>query len=99
MLLIVFDTVRADALGAYGASKDATPHLDALARRGVLCEQATSTASWTLPATASLMTGRLPSELSADWLQPLDSQHYTLAEMMRGTQSNGRMRSMAVACE
>lgn len=83
VLLVVLDTVRADALGAYGATGDATPRLDALARHGVLFEQATSTASWTLPATASLMTGRLPSELSADWLKPLDAQQYALAELMR----------------
>lgn len=83
VLLIVLDTVRADALGGYGAAGDPTPRLDALARQGVLFEQAVSTASWTLPATASLMTGRLPSELSADWLTPLDAQQYTLAEMLR----------------
>ena len=83
VLLLVLDTVRADALGAYGASDDPTPNLDALARRGVLFGQASSTASWTLPATASLMTGRIPSELSADWLTPLSRKPRTLAESLR----------------
>ncbi|MBL8851002.1 MAG: sulfatase [Planctomycetaceae bacterium] len=83
VLLIVLDTVRADALGAYGAEGDSTPNLDRLAARGVLFEQAASTASWTLPATASLMTGRLPGDLSADWLTPLDSRPKTLAESLR----------------
>jgi arylsulfatase A-like enzyme len=84
VVLIVLDTMRADALGAYGAPGNPTPNLDALAKRGVLFANASSTASWTLPATASLMTGRLPSELSADWLTPLDSKHRTLAEALRG---------------
>jgi len=83
VILIVLDTLRADALGAYGAPGNPTPNLDALAQRGVLFENAASTAPWTLPATASLMTGRLPSELSADWLTPLDKQHRTLAEALR----------------
>lgn len=83
VVLIVLDTMRADALGAYGAPGNPTPNLDGLAARGVLFENASSTASWTLPATASLMTGRRPSELSADWLTPLDKHHRTLAEALR----------------
>jgi arylsulfatase A-like enzyme len=84
VLLIVMDTVRADALGTYGAPRAATPNLDRLAQRGVLFENASSTAPWTLPSTASLMTGRLPSELSADWLSPLDGRFPTLAEFLSG---------------
>lgn len=91
VLLIVLDTVRADALGVYGAPRAATPNLDRLAQRGVLFDHASSTAPWTLPATASLMTGRLPSELSADWLSPLDGRFPTLAEFLsaRGYASAG----------
>jgi arylsulfatase A-like enzyme len=84
VLLIVMDTVRADALGVYGAPPTATPNLDRLAQRGVLFEQASSTASWTLPSTASLLTGRLPRELSADWTTPLHAGVPTLAEFLAG---------------
>lgn len=83
VLLIVLDTLRADAFSTYGAPNGATPRLDDLAQRGVLFEDAMSTASWTLPATASLMTGRMPGELTADWLTPLDATHLTLAEYLR----------------
>ena len=83
VLLLVLDTVRADALGAYGATDDPTPNLDEFARRGVVFQQASSTASWTLPATASMMTGRLPGELSADWLTPMSESPRTLAETLR----------------
>ena len=91
VLLIVMDTVRADALGAYGAPPTATPNLDRLAQRGVRFEQASSTASWTLPSTAGMLTGRLPVELSADWMTPLDSKVPTLAEFLaeRGYATGG----------
>ena len=39
LLLISMDTTRADRLGAYGYDAPTTPHLDALAARGVLFEQ------------------------------------------------------------
>jgi arylsulfatase A-like enzyme len=57
VLLISLDTVRADHLSAYGYGRATSPHIDALAARGVLFEDATSTTSWTLPAHLSLLTG------------------------------------------
>jgi len=39
LLLISIDTLRADHVGAYGASGAATHNLDRLARQGVLFEQ------------------------------------------------------------
>lgn len=60
VLLISIDTLRADALGSYGNPHGLTPHIDALARDGVLFEQAITSAPWTLPAMASLFTGLYP---------------------------------------
>ena len=53
-----------------------------LARRGVTFTQARSTAPWTLPSHASMMTGRWPHELSAEINDPLDTTHQTLAEFL-----------------
>ena len=39
LILITIDPLRADHVGAYGASAGATPTLDALARRGARFEQ------------------------------------------------------------
>jgi arylsulfatase A-like enzyme len=61
VLLVSIDTLRADHLSSYGYERNTTPHLDALAARGLLFEAAHSTSSWTLPAHASLLTGRYPS--------------------------------------
>ena len=63
VLLLSLDSVRADFVGAYGATlphapgRSPTPALDRLAAEGVLFTDALSTTSWTLPAHATLLTG------------------------------------------
>ncbi len=58
IVLIDIDTLRADRLGCYGYSRPTSPRIDAWARdRSVLYESCTSTAPWTLPSTASILTG------------------------------------------
>jgi arylsulfatase A-like enzyme len=61
LLLIVSDTLRADALECYGGAAR-TPHLCSLARRGVLFERAYSNAPWTLPSVVSMMSGNPSSQ-------------------------------------
>jgi choline-sulfatase len=56
VLLVSVDTLRADAVGAYGGAV-ATPTLDQLAREGSLFEQAIAPASQTTPSHATLFTG------------------------------------------
>lgn len=57
VVLVVVDTLRADAVSAYGAVDGTTPALDALAEGGLRYERAFSPSSWTLPSHASLFTG------------------------------------------
>ena len=80
VLLIILDTVRAKSLSLYGYHRDTSPALTRLAARGVRFERAFSTAPWTLPSHASLLTGDYPHQLSADWIEPLDRKVPTLAE-------------------
>ncbi|MDH5307236.1 MAG: sulfatase-like hydrolase/transferase [Myxococcales bacterium] len=61
LLLIVSDTLRADALACQGGAA-ITPNICALAERGVLFENAYSNASWTLPSSVAMFTGNHPSE-------------------------------------
>jgi arylsulfatase A-like enzyme len=61
LVLVTIDTLRADRLGCYGYSKIETPNLDALARRGVLFENALAQAPLTAPSHASMMTGLYPT--------------------------------------
>lgn len=62
VLLLTLDTLRADALGCYGAATP-TPHLDALADQGARFSCARTVAPLTLPAHAALLSGRFPAEL------------------------------------
>ena len=62
IIVISIDTLRADHLPAYGYTKVKTPAIDALAADGVVFERAYSHAPQTLPAHASLLSGRLPFE-------------------------------------
>ena len=82
VLIVVMDTVRADHISALGYSRPTTPNLDRLATQGVLFENAISTSSWTLPAHASLLTGRFPFEHGAE-VKAYDGRYPTLSEVFR----------------
>jgi choline-sulfatase len=60
VLLVTIDTLRADRVGAWGDREARTPHLDALARAGLVFERAYAPAPLTLPSHATIMTGLLP---------------------------------------
>jgi arylsulfatase len=58
VLLVTIDTLRADALGAFGAGADASPQLDALARQSALFPRALAASASTAPSHASIFTSR-----------------------------------------
>ncbi len=60
VVLFVIDALRADALGCYGNAIVKTPHIDGIAERGVLFEQALTQAPYTLTSFGSLFTGKYP---------------------------------------
>ena len=62
VIVISIDTLRADHLPLYGYDKTRTPNIDALARDGVLFENAYSHCPMTLPSHVSMLTGLLPTE-------------------------------------
>jgi arylsulfatase A-like enzyme len=82
VLLIVMDDVRIDDLSVYGYHRETTPNLEKLARRAILFDQARSTAPWTLPSHASMLTGRWPHQLSVTVDRPLDATFPTMAEVL-----------------
>ncbi len=81
VIVIVVDTLRADALGAYGYTKARTPNLDRFARESVRYDRHFANASWTRPSFASIMTGRYPSNHGVMALQAaLPDEVKTIAE-------------------
>lgn len=62
IVLITVDTERADVTTPYGESDPTTPFFKTIADRGILFENAFSSAPWTVPAMYSIVTGLYPSE-------------------------------------
>jgi arylsulfatase A-like enzyme len=65
VILISIDTLRRDALACFEPSAAALPALDLLAAMSVRFEHAYSSASWTLPSHASMLTGLYPDRHGA----------------------------------
>ena len=61
-ILISLDTLRADHLGCYGYHRETSPHIDALAREGILFDRAIAQATSTLPSHRSLFQSKPASE-------------------------------------
>lgn len=60
IVLISWDTVRADVLPMYGGSHLETPHLSALAERSLIFDDAVASAPITAPSHATMLTVLLP---------------------------------------
>jgi Sulfatase len=60
IVLITFDSLRADVVGGLGGEPALTPHLDALLRQSDWAGRAIATSSSSVPAMASLFTGLRP---------------------------------------
>jgi arylsulfatase A-like enzyme len=65
IVLIVVDTLRRDHVGAYGGDVP-TPHIDALAARGQVFDNAVASFHQTSMSMGSMFTGRTPSIESGD---------------------------------
>ncbi|HEY0788031.1 MAG TPA: tetratricopeptide repeat protein [Thermoanaerobaculia bacterium] len=85
VLLVTFDTTRADRIGAYGYAGARTPNLDALARDGALFETCITPTAYTLPSHSSIMTGLYPPYhgVRVNGAAALADVHTTLAERLR----------------
>jgi choline-sulfatase len=73
VLLVTIDTLRGDRVGYAGYEGAQTPTIDGLADGGVSFDNAIAAAPVTLPAHASILTGRTPPAHGA-----LDNAYYSL---------------------
>ena len=95
IVLVVIDTLRADALSPYNAERESeniSPVLALLAQKGTRFDKAYAQAPWTRPSTASLFTGLYPASHGiVTPFDPLDPSLQTMASMLkkRGYQTVG----------
>ena len=84
VLVLMADQMAAGILPAYGNTVARTPHLDALAERGVVFEAAYCNSPLCAPSRASFLAGRLPSGLGAyDNAADFPAQVPTFAHYLR----------------
>jgi arylsulfatase A-like enzyme len=88
VVVVGIDTLRADHVGAYGYPRPTTPRIDAFSRDAIRFETAVSQSPWTLPAFASMFTGRVPSahgagEGACPSVTTLGDAHESLATVLR----------------
>lgn len=83
VLIVLWDTTRADHLSLYGYDRPTSPNLDAFAKDATVYDRATPTGMWTLVTHTSIFTGLTETESGAhaSWLW-LDNRHETLAERL-----------------
>jgi len=85
VVLLILDTLRADAVGAYGQPGDASAAIDAYAARGVRFDRVIAQATWTRPSIGSMLTSQYPRTLGIyhEAEQALAPEFLTLAEAFR----------------
>ena len=81
-MLVSLDALGATHTGAYGYARPTTPHLDQLAREGVLFERAYAQQVWTLTSHLSMLTGLYPQVHGASNRRPARSSAPSLAERL-----------------
>ncbi len=84
LMLVLLDTLRADALGFYGGDPEVAPRLNAFGEDCVRFERAWSNASWTLPSQSSMLSGLQPEQHgTVTATNSLPGSVVTLAEHLR----------------
>jgi arylsulfatase A-like enzyme len=85
VVVVSFDTTRADRLGCYGYEDAETPNVDALAAEAALFDKAVSPVPTTLPSHSTMFTGVYPQDHGVRYnlVFRLGPDAVTLAETLR----------------
>ena len=99
VLVILVDTLRADALSCYGSKRPTTPQIDRFAAESVRFENAIAASSWTIPTVASIFTGVYPAvHKTINYESVLPSELLTIAEAFQagGYKTGARISNILI---
>ncbi len=96
ILLVTFDTTRADHLSCYGYERETSPRIDELAEDALRFTKAYAVTSWTLPSHASLFTGKFPSAHGAHY-NPEGKINLVMEGGIRGNPNWDQYRANTIA--
>ena len=83
IVYIMTDDHAAHAIGAYGSRVNSTPHLDRLAREGVLLTSVFATNSICTPSRAAILTGQYSHINGVTMFNRFDSSRMTVARLLQ----------------
>lgn len=83
LIYIMTDDHAAHAIGAYGSRVNKTPHLDRLAREGVLLTSVLATNSICTPSRAAILTGQYAHINGVTMFNRFDSSRMTVARLLQ----------------
>ena len=86
ILLVTFDTTRADRIGCYGHTEGRTPTIDSLAKSGIVYEHCIAPSPITQPSHSTLLTGLYPFRhgIRDNSVGTLSPNVETLPEILKG---------------
>lgn len=97
VLLVVLDTLRADATTLGGSSRPTTPNLARLAQAGVTWSDVTTAGTWTWPSHGTLFTGLGPWAHGADFAPPTEEGTMLPGTRFWVSQLDPKVRTLAEA--
>ncbi len=80
VIVLTWDSTRADHLSCYGYERETTPEVDRFAADAVLFERAYANHNWTRPSYMSVLTGRPAWEVD---LRHVEYEHLLLGEALK----------------
>lgn len=84
VIILLIDMLRADHVHSYGYERETTPNIDKYASEGVMFSNVRAQAAWTLPSTATLLSGLYPSTHGARNVEnSMAGEAETMAEVFR----------------
>lgn len=89
VIVLIIDALRAHDVSCYGYERPTTPHLDRFAAQNLLFRRAYTTATWTIPSHASLLTGLYLSQHRIENVKANRRFHPAIVTLPQALQRSG----------